>query len=289
MSGAGTTQPLALQVTPTRLFMAIASTERQCTWPISSRRTSGVVPRWLGPAVDLVFPNACSLCGVIPPADTSRQSASLCFGCVSDVDAADPPACSRCARPLPVGANVQSPECPGCRDKQLAFGQATAIGVYEGKLREAVLRMKQATGETLALALGRLLAERMQTELMWIPDRIVPVPTHWTRRLGRDVNCAELLAEAVGAELRMRVAPNLLRCRRRMEKQGTLLPTERQQNVRGAYAARRGYDVRGQKLLVVDDVMTTGATANEVAKVLRKVGATGVSIAVVARGIGFDG
>jgi ComF family protein len=179
-------------------------------------------------------------------------------------------------------------DCPNCRNKRLHFDRTIALGVYEGRLREAVLRMKQATGELVALALGQLLAQRLGEHLGELPDIAIPIPTHWSRRLGRDVNCTDLLLEAVTDQLAVPGKPQVLRCQRRLRKQGTLLPTERRENVRGAYAANSRSNLKGKSVLLIDDVMTTGATADEVAKVLRKVGVTGVSVAVVARGIGFD-
>jgi ComF family protein len=155
-------------------------------------------------------------------------------------------------------------------------------------LREAVLQMKQATGESLTLAMGYLLGELLLRNLAQPPDQIVAVPTHWTRRLGRNVNCAEILLESVTARIGQRSSPRLLRCRRKTSKQGTLLPNERLANVRGAYRVSTGYVITGTKVLLIDDVMTTGATANEIGKILRRAGAASVEVAVVARGIGFD-
>jgi ComF family protein len=156
-------------------------------------------------------------------------------------------------------------------------------------VRELVLRMKQARHESLTLAAGNLLAEHLRETLAadW-PSCVVPVPMHWTRRWSRTVNDAELLAESVASHLRIPFRGRLVRCRRRTLKQGTLTPAERSANVRGAYAVSRLTELQGSHVLVVDDVMTTGATANEVARVLRRRGAREVSIAVVARGIGFD-
>jgi len=148
--------------------------------------------------------------------------------------------------------------------------------------------MKQSTGESLTLSMGRLLGEHLSRKLADAPSHIAAVPTHWTRRLGRKVNCADILLESVAARLGARSFPKLLRCRRKTNKQGTLLPNERLANVRGAYGVSRGYVITGAKMLLVDDVMTTGATANEIAKILRRAGAASVEVAVVARGIGFD-
>lgn len=178
--------------------------------------------------------------------------------------------------------------CPFCRDKHFRFDRALSLGVYEGLLREAVLRMKQSRGESLALAVGSLLGEKLDRELGSRPDIAVAVPPHWSRRLVRLTICAENLLESVCARLRLRPGRRLLYCRRRTRKQGTLLPSERLANVRGAYAAWPRQRWRGASVLVIDDVMTTGATANEIAKVLKQQGAASVTIAVAARGIGWD-
>lgn len=148
--------------------------------------------------------------------------------------------------------------------------------------------MKQSTGESLTLTMGHLLGEQVARNLINPPDHIVSVPTHWTRRLRRNVNCSEILLESIAATIGIRGCPKLLRCRRKTSKQGTLLPHERLANVRGAYCVSAGYVINDANVLLIDDVMTTGATANEIAKILRRAGAARVEVAVVARGIGFD-
>jgi predicted amidophosphoribosyltransferase len=103
-----------------------------------------------------------------------------------------------------------------------------------------------------------------------------------------------LIAETMGRALRVPVAKRQLVCRRKTKKQGMLLPGQRRRNVRRAYQVSnarwltKNYDLAGKHVLVVDDVMTTGATAHEIARTLRQAGARQVSVAVVARGIGFD-
>jgi ComF family protein len=163
------------------------------------------------------------------------------------------------------------------------------LGIYGGAVRDLVLRMKQARNESLSLAAGRLLAERIAITLDADPaDIVVPVPMHWVRRLIRGVNVAELLAESIAARLRIRFDTGVIRCCRKTDKQGTLTPAERRTNVRGAYRVPADSSLRGAHVLLIDDVMTTGATASEIARVLRRSGARSVSVAVVARGVGFD-
>lgn len=242
-----------------------------------------------GLAADLLFPPNCTLCAMAMRAEDRRIAGiHLCDRCISDLAASNSPACQRCARPLPKGSPRESTGCPNCRGKRLRFDRAYALGVYGGMLRETVLQMKQGTGESLTLAIGHLLGKQLARNITDAPGHIVAVPTHWTRRVRRTVNCAELLLESVSTQIGLRGSPKLLRCRRRTDKQGLLLPHERLVNVRGAYRVSAGYAIKGASVLLIDDVMTTGATANEIAKILRRAGAASVEVAVVARGIGFD-
>ncbi len=242
-----------------------------------------------GRSADLLFPPNCALCAIpMSLEDRHIPGIHLCGRCSSDLTLSASLACQRCARPLPKGVHGDSNGCPNCRGKRFRFDRAYAIGVYAGLLRDAVLQLKQASGESLTLAMGQLLGEQLSRHNAVLPSHIVAVPTHWTRRLGRKVNCSEILLESVATRIGLRSCPKLLRCRRKTSKQGTLLPHERLANVRGAYRVSTGYAINGANVLLIDDVMTTGATANEIAKILRRAGAASVEVAVVARGIGFD-
>lgn len=242
-----------------------------------------------GRTADMLFPPNCSLCA-IPIRSDYRLSGgnNLCNRCISDLTARDSLSCLRCARPLPKGLSGDSGSCPHCHRKGPRFERTYAVGVYVGVLRETVLRMKSPIGESLCLAMGGLLGENLARSMTAAPSHIVAVPTHWTRRLRRNFNCADILLEAITAKIGIHACPKLIRCRRKTRKQGTLLPHERLKNVRGAYRVSAGYAISGAKVLLIDDVMTTGATANEIAKILRRAGAASVEVAVVARGVGFD-
>jgi ComF family protein len=179
------------------------------------------------------------------------------------------------------------PDCPRCRSRRYAFDKTWALGLYRGPLREAVVRMKRREHEALTLSMGYLLAESLEARLAdWRPDLVVPVPAHWWKRLIRGVNGPDLLAEALQAAWGVPAAHDLLLCRRRTRKQGMLLPAERRLNVRGAFRVASEYDIEGAQIALVDDVMTTGATTGEAARVLRQAGAQQVTVIVVARGVG---
>jgi predicted amidophosphoribosyltransferase len=161
--------------------------------------------------------------------------------------------------------------------------------VYEGQLEEFVLRMKQPQHEALTLAAGRILAQRIRQE-NHLPksDLVTTIPMHWTRRFSRGVNSAAILAEAVASELQLPLELGVGRTIKMVPRQSSLTPSRRQRNMRGVFHISSEFDLRGAHLLVIDDVLTTGATANAFAQALRLAGAEQVAFAVVARGIGVQ-
>jgi ComF family protein len=153
-------------------------------------------------------------------------------------------------------------------------------------LREVILRLKQATGEGLAEVIGRLWVEHATEKLRQLKaDVVIPVPLHWFRHWRRGYNQAETLAAAAAQGLRLPCLPRCLRRIRNTPKQ-TLqsAPSQRRANVRGAFVARQSRALAGKRVLLIDDVLTTGATASEAARALRSAGAASVAVAVLAHG-----
>ena len=150
--------------------------------------------------------------------------------------------------------------------------------------------MKQKGQESTTLQVGRWLGQAItnllsETEVNNL-DLVVPIPTHWLRRFTRSANIAALLADGIKRELDLPCYERLLVQNRRTDKQGTLSRRQRFQNVKNCFALNRGYSVDGRNVLLVDDVTTSGATANEATKLLLQSGAHSVYLAVVARGMG---
>lgn len=217
--------------------------------------------RWLGAGLELLCPAQCPLCGV------ETGGAAACGGCRRLLDA-EPHRCLRC------GATGG---CRGCR--RIADG-IVLLGGYADGLRLAVLRGKRPSGEPTVAALGRLLVERHRDTLAaWRIDVVVPVPMHWTRRCLRGTNAAVGLADAVAAALGV-PRRAVLRRVRATEMQNRLPAEGRPANVRGAVSSRA---VTGARVLVVDDVTTTGATLAECRRTLVAAGAAAVYAAAVAR------
>jgi len=169
----------------------------------------------------------------------------------------------------------------------LHFDTVVSLGPYHGELKSAVLRMKRPDGEVLAETMGILYYhDRLNDVLALNPELVVPVPMHWARRLHRATNSAELLAAALSGRLRLRYNPRaLIRCRNTLP-QRDLPPMKRFQNVRGAFRLHHSAGVKAARVLLVDDILTTGATCSEAAKVLKDAGAAMVAVAVLARAEG---
>ena len=162
-------------------------------------------------------------------------------------------------------------KCVHCRHLKLKFDSALTLGDYKGALRQLVLKIKHAEFEALAHQAAELLARRLRDAIPSPPiDLVTCVPMHWLRRWWRGSSAAEIVARRIAADLRLPCYSDLLRCQRLLRRQGSLLPNQRWANVRQAYRIARGFDIRGAHILLVDDVLTTGATANENARVLRK-------------------
>jgi predicted amidophosphoribosyltransferase len=210
----------------------------------------------------------------------------LCSACRRKFTMPAETICSRCSAPAPMPAITNS-GCLHCQDTTFRFERTAALGVYQGELRSFVLRMKHLAGESLSLASGQLLGQRI-LDLAWPerPDLITAAPMHWTRRVWRNVNAPAVIAEKTAAVLRLPLALELLRAVRMVPRQSTLTADQRRLNMRGGvFAVSAAFDLRDAHVLVIDDVMTTGATANALTRPLLKAGARTVSLGVVARSL----
>ncbi len=229
----------------------------------------------------LLYPHLCAACGRSLPADP----APFCADCRSKLTKDPHPSCPYCA--ATVGPYVALEKgCTRCRDRHFHFERALRLGPYKDKelLQEVILRLKHAAGEGLAEQLGAFWAEHAEARLRELgADVVVPVPLHWWRRWQRGYNQSEALARALAARLRLPCKPGWLRRIRNTPLQTGQSATARRANVHGAFRARARAALRGKTVLLVDDVMTTGSTANEAARALREAGAARVVVAVLAR------
>ncbi len=188
-------------------------------------------------------------------------------------------ACDRC------GAELENElGCRECRNQTFAFDQVVALGAYAGVVRESVVRMKYDAGQSLAFALGRHLAWYLDCiGCVDQFDLVACVPKHWFKRLITGINSPEVVMEGLAEQANLQQAADLLVCRRRISKQSMLSPEQRRRNVRKAWSVSTNYEIRDSRILVVDDILTTGATAHEISRALKRAGAERVALAVIGR------
>jgi ComF family protein len=243
------------------------------------------VAGWLGgltEAVDaLVFPWSCAVCG---REGISGPFCSECRGELLQQSALDSKSvCVRCALQVGPFADLRG-GCASCRDRSLGFDASFAMGSYVGELRDLCLRLKHERNAWLASSLSKLFVEARRDVFGALPldTVVVPVPLYWWRRWERGYNQAEALAEGVAKQLKLPVR-RLLRRVASTRKLAELGITARSEVMRGVFRARRRSKLKGHTVLLVDDVLTTGATCGAAARVLKQAGAVRVVVCVIAR------
>jgi ComF family protein len=227
--------------------------------------------------LQLLYPGCCLAC-TQPLAATCRH---FCAACRAALLTDPHRSCPRCAASVGPFALLEG-GCANCRGQPLPFRAALRLGPYEHFLRDLIPRLKYHAGEGLAEALGELWAAHAAARFHALQvEAIVPVPLYWLRRLRRGYNQSAAVAGGVARVLGLPCRPRWLRRVRNTPKQVGQSFAARQENVRGAFRARRA--VAGRSVLLVDDVMTTGATLGEAARALRAAGAVRVVVAALAR------
>lgn len=231
---------------------------------------------------DLLFPSRCALCGVADHA-ASDGSNAYCPSCIELLTPKVINRCHRCAAEIGPFA-TSNKGCVHCRSRKLRFKNVVCLGMYEGSLRKALLAAKWSFSAVQMKSLGVLLWRGRSHELTEKTyDRIVPIPQHWRQRIIRNFNPALVIGNELAARLNIGCDVHLLRRTAQTRPQKRVSANQRFSNQSGALAVTSSQAIRGQHILIVDDVLTTGATCSEAAKVLRAAGAKSCSVAVLAR------
>jgi competence protein ComFC len=242
-----------------------------------------LMPEHGSPALDFVLPPSCTFCraNLNPEGRQRHPEIWLCDACRLDMvkDERDP--CQRCG--MPVGPYARNDECLACRPRKFRFKQVVRLGVYEDELRQAVIRGKGRGSEALAESLAALLWQQQEAELRFLDiDFVVPVPQHWTQWFTRPHHQARTIAQILAECLGIPMRDGLVAKVRRTCDQSSLHRAKRLQNLDRAFAVGRDVDLERQNVLVVDDILTTGTTSNEVTRALRRARAGRVAVAVLA-------
>ncbi len=217
----------------------------------------------------------------------------MCRECIAEIRPTRAPQCVICGDRLASALLLMGDgRCPHCRDCAPAFERAVSFGEYEDGLRGLVRLLKYERVTPVAGPLGGMLAQAIVELAPIAPESspvLVPVPLHKSRRQARGFNQAELIAQAAVRRLphRLKIASDALVRRRDTASQVGLSREERIENVRDAFCIMQPGSIRDREVLLVDDVMTTGTTLSECARVLKQAGAKRVFAATVARA--FEG
>ncbi len=231
-------------------------------------------------ALDMLLPPVCLKCNV----GVARQG-DLCADCWGNVSFLAPPWCSCCGRPFEFeeAAALEGMYCGDCARRRPAYDRARAAMIYDDASRELILRFKHADQTQGAPSYGRWM-KRAGDELIAEADLVAIVPLHRWRLLKRRYNQAGLLAFEIIRDKDCLFVPDLLRRVVATPSQGGNR-ANRVRNVRRAFVMREKYLalVQGKRILLVDDVMTTGATVEACSRVLLHGGAVGVDVVTMAR------
>ncbi|MGD9495052.1 MAG: double zinc ribbon domain-containing protein [Armatimonadota bacterium] len=230
--------------------------------------------------LDLLFPPRCQVCDTL-------GSDPICATCLASIEFIGEHACAYCGQPLPPSASSAA-LCADCLEGRHISG-ARAAGLHAAGLREAIVRFKYdgrtRLAEPLAAMLARVIVAEAERGGLPLSEcaALVPVPLHPARRAWRGFDQAELLCRLMREAVGMPVWGDVLARVRNTIPQVRLRGASRLANVRGAFAARRPWKLRGRAVILVDDVFTTGATMGECARVLRESGAVAVYALTVSR------
>lgn len=265
--------------------MSTGDSEARPRMPRGGRERRGMLARCRTGGRGLlswVFANACMLCDApvepdagVPGFETAAGS-PVCIACLRDLPAL-PPACPVCAAPSPAGT-----VCGACIAHPPRFDRTIAVWRYTFPLDRLVLALKFHAGFSLAPFFARRLADRCRGACATdAPDLLIPMPLHRARLAERGFNQSVQIGRPLAGLLGLGLKTGGVTRARPTVPQTELDPRDRRRNVRGAFAC--DLDLSGRRVAVVDDVMTTGATLDEMARVLKAAGAAGVMNLVVAR------
>lgn len=227
-----------------------------------------IIDEWL----KLIYPVSCLFCG-------KENSYPLCTNCFKRIDLIENLRCSQCGKPT----LYETENCRECKNKKFIFRQARSIGLYRGVLKELIYKFKYHRHKELAIFFAELMAEIILREASFFnSDYLTFVPMNKSKKRKRGYNQAELMATELSKIVKI-PSLDLLKQIRLTQDQSQLSPEQRRINVRGAFSLKDGVDLKKKKVILIDDVFTTGYTLNECSKMLRRAKAAEIRTFTIAR------
>jgi competence protein ComFC len=230
---------------------------------------------------DIVYPRTCIICREKPGNLCADEL--VCSKCWAAIKKNTPPFCFCCGRNLGSGAAAGN-ICRVCLKKPMHFDRAFAPCVYEGAIKSLIHAFKYDFKDYLARPLARLMSDFIREYGLPVDslDLVVPIPLHQARLREREFNQAELLAKEIAQLYNLAICPDNLIRKRYTRSQAELESPDRLENVKGSFAVKDPEIFKNKKILLVDDVMTTGATSSEAALTLKNSGAKKVLVLALA-------
>ena len=247
-------------------------------------------------AMQLLFPRNCPSCGAeshpdsaADPFNGSWDEDGWCRECRIQIDPQNYHRCQSCAAVL-AQPSPYSQGCASCHRQDFPFELAISVHNYDGLLQRLVTQSKNTGDETLMAQLGRLLGHQVKKHRQTADtDLMVPIPTHWKRRFSSNgFHGPSLIAQNIEKITGIPQSQRILRAVKPTLKQGRLSRTARLKNIRDAFACKHPEKIERRTVMLIDDVMTSGATMTEATKVLKRAGAKKVIVAVIARATSAD-
>ncbi len=240
------------------------------------RFTVGFIRALASGLLDFIYPPFCGICGQ-RLTDGEKNICRMCWGSLAVIEQ---PYCRLCGLPL----DLSGPVCPVCRSRQRHFSFARSFGIFDERLQRILhlfkYRRRRSLAEPLAQMLLLVIRQDRRFEAM---EAIVPVPLHSAKARARGYNQSELIAARLSRKAGINLLKDVLLRVRNTPSQSSLGLTEREKNVRDAFRVRDSKAISGKRLILLDDVLTTGATADACAGVLLKAGVKELCVLTVAR------
>ena len=236
---------------------------------------------FIGHFIDILYPKYCHIChNRLKSNDLNNV---VCLNCWSKIKKNLPPFCRRCGRNIK-NIHIAKNICAGCRRTNYSFDRALSPCVYEGVLKELIYQFKYGSRDYLGKTLSRLLIDFIKEYNLEVSlfDLIIPVPLHKRKLREREFNQAQILSEYLAAGLGIELSTKELIRVHDTRTQTELTDRQRWDNLSGCFAVSRDNKVKGKNILLIDDVLTTGATCSEAAAALKGAGAAVVFVLTLA-------